>query len=252
MIIVNAGAYKSGSTWVNNILSATLPRGEPVEMVENFDPLPDPLICPTSDALARAIASAERPGRSVIKAHLWSQSPAGLSALEPSSSLRFINIERDLRDTLVSRWHHEVSAGRADGASGRFETYEKFEQFVREKGNKMATELVGYRAFWRAMKRRHPDHVLIVEYERLHSNYLDTVQELTAFCGADGFSDADALSVQSLADNKARFQKQWMPESFYRKGIIGDWRSHFTERASIDFNYYIELAENDLAEGIAT
>ena len=105
MIVINAGAYKNGSTWVQNIINTALPKSNGyAERVSNYVPPPmSEEFAQTRTApdhreiLWKALnySDNETKNYAVFKIHFYADEL--LDALKPNSDnkIRFINIIRD-------------------------------------------------------------------------------------------------------------------------------------------------------------
>lgn len=222
MIIVNSGGYKTGSTWLSNIISATTPKVSRLEIpsVDRAD-LDPSIVCPQKhrEILASVLAYREvSSSKLLLKIHCYGRGKSALKALAPHDDLYFVSIERNLRDILVSRYYHELNGGKE---------FLDFSDFMERSGRGLVFESISIRSFWRRMRNYYPARVHIVSYEQLHADYLTEVSALMAFLNVEDWSEEDALKVRSLSANKKRFQREWMADNFYRKGIVGDSKNHF-------------------------
>ena len=141
-----------------------------------------------------------------------------LAKLFPGS--KHVHILRDPRDGAVSGWHH---------VSRLFpeETREKFpamHDYVKHYADVWALEVERGVAFG----AREPDRYLEVRYEDLVAQTASTLAAIFRFLGVDSGDDVvrtciEAASFERLSGGRARGQEN--AGSFFRKGIVGDWKT---------------------------
>ncbi|HXP73223.1 MAG TPA: sulfotransferase [Stellaceae bacterium] len=161
-------------------------------------------------------------GRSVLavgdKTTVNVQAFAQLSKLLPGS--KHVHIVRDPRDGAVSGWHH-VSRLFPD------ETRQKFPamlDYVKHYADIWALE-VGRGVAFGSQK---PDRYLEIRYEDLVAQTAATLAAIFRFLGVDPGADVvqhciKAASFETLSGGRARGQEN--PGSFFRKGVVGDWKT---------------------------
>lgn len=200
MWIVANGAPKSGSTWIFQILTAT---GAFLRLPERFqDPrwlnlsVADRLVGKAADFLCAA------PQSYISKQH-WADRNAGLAA---RPGIRIVNIIRDIRDTVVSRYHHDVrTAGYQGGISAYLET--NLEKLIRDN--------VAYHAYWMDAGTAAPGSYYITSYEYLTDDYLTAGRALVDFCATGLAPEKIAAALEA-----SRFENKKVtgPGAFFRKG----------------------------------
>lgn len=138
---------------------------------------------------------------------------------------RFVHIVRDGRDVVASALHHALRVGYKDVLAQDSEQHRK--QVVASA--RIWAENV--RA-WRAFAARHPERCHQVSYEQLHEDPQRVLAGVFGFLGAS--SDAAAVSAcLEAASFKALSGREAGEEdkgSFFRKGVVGDWRNHLAPR----------------------
>jgi Sulfotransferase domain len=164
---------------------------------------------------------------------------------------RVIHIIRDGRDQAVSMLHHVWNRSTDRGGvqtlmPGEFERREAYRKDPQElllTGEGMFTEerLRGAARSWNARvgKTVEDGPALLgsnyteVRYEDLLERPNEEVGRLARFLGADARQKAVRQAVGSASFerlSKGRERGREDTSSFYRKGIAGDWKNHFTER----------------------
>jgi hypothetical protein len=136
-----------------------------------------------------------------------------LKALFPGAKL--VAIARDPRDVLTSAWHFFRSDGGDEAAKV---------EFVRQA---MPSIAEGARALI-ALRRAHPADTVLVTYEGLQATPAPIVAGLFAFLGvANDRPVVEHCLAQTafarLAGGRAKGEGR--DGSFFRKGVVGDWRS---------------------------
>jgi hypothetical protein len=222
-VLFIAGLPKSGTTWLEGMI-AGFPGYGPVMIPEavryelltggshDYD-----LPADTFNRFREALA--------VFKLHVHGSSSN--VALLHSARLRYIVIYRDLRDVAVSYcfyvrktpWHPEFSI------YSRISVQEGMAHFGR-------TLLPQYAEWIRSWHRhRDPDLGIEIRYEDLLCN---TTQWLTQAAIHFGLHPSEEM-VKNIAESNSfkrlsggRNQGEQRAQSFFRKGIAGDWINHFT------------------------
>jgi LPS sulfotransferase NodH len=134
---------------------------------------------------------------------------------------KFIGIARDPRDVLTSAWHFFPRPA-ADKTSEAAKT-----AFIRLA---LPSLRDGARAML-ALAERHPADCVIVTYEALRQAPTPVVAALFRFLGVSDRDDivADALARTAFAPMAGgRPPGEARDGSFFRKGVVGDWRGTLT------------------------
>ena len=193
---------------------------------------------------------AKQTGRRFIKTHL----PPSLLNLSrtsgskiPTSFPRVVCIVRDPRDVLVS-YYYFARMNNLIGFTGNFNDF--FDTFI--------TNLVPYGPldeFYSqltslAKSAEFGNRVLIVRYEDLKQDFKGQVEKICLFLGRDPLTPDEMTllknhcSFQSMQDNPSVNYSHWKDlglskegeASFMRKGIIGDWKRHFSQEQTKTFD----------------
>jgi hypothetical protein len=138
---------------------------------------------------------------------------------------KFIHIVRDGRDACVSGWFHNLRQG---GEKFR-QRFPDLNAYIRY----MVTEhWLKYIGQARAFGAQHPEQYMELRYEDLHADPRGQTARMLEFLGVDASVEAVAAcagagSFERLAQGRSRGEED--QQSFFRKGIVGDWRNHFDE-----------------------
>ena len=242
-----AGLPKSGTSWIESMLASypgyqhlAIPEAVQYELQHggshDFD-LPDDTVGRFEDALA------------VLKLHVHGS--AHNARLLHEAEVPYVVLYRDLRDVAVSHyfyvrrtpWHPE------------YEDYVESdtEEALLHFGCTLLPDFVDWMRSWQ--ERRDPDLSLELRYEDLLD---DTESEFKAVASHFGLDDSPPTIKRIVAEHRfetmsdGRSRGEADEHSFARKGVAGDWRTHFTDRtkdlfkrhagqALIDFGYESDL-----------
>ena len=177
------------------------------------------------------------PSPRMMKSHLpYSFLQRAISA----SKAKVIVVLRNPKDTIVSFYHFykaNVSLGLFPGTFQEF--YDMFMNNQLIYGDWFEFNL----QYWN--KRQDPNF-LVVSYEEMIENLPKVVKQVATFMGED-LSDANIMKIAKMTSFGAMketvdpfVKKNGGMKSeistFMRKGIVGDWKNHFTVAQSEDFD----------------
>ncbi len=217
MLIIVNGPFKSGSTWLFNIVSC---------MVEHA-PLPaeyqnprwnNPSIHPR--LLADFIAKVDyRHTNYVSKNHLRTVRERDFVLAQ--EGVMVLSITRNLRDVVTSAYYHYR---RKEGYAASFET------FYWQRGRGIADFVRRYNQLWSVSSSR----LHVASYERLRTDFASEVREIGRFLGlALSHEEVERIrqetTLEALREKYGQSEDDERP-TFFRKGIVGDWESHFDAR----------------------
>jgi len=151
-----------------------------------------------------------------------------LIALYPEA--RFIHVIRDGRDGAVSGWHHWTRLR----DRGEVPNPQQFASFADYATYYASNHWVGYIRHARSAAAAIPGRYLEVKYEDLHTEAQTQLRRLFEFLSVDASDEsvAGALSGASfrrLSGGRERGEED--AQSFFRKGVVGDWRIAFNDDA---------------------
>lgn len=216
MLIIANGAFKSGSTWQFNIL----------KQMTGFAPVPETYrgewVNPTLEAenFAKFLQEVDLSVEKFIsKNHIGDRTMRDL--IFANSNIYVFNIERDMRDVLVSAYYHNTrkKSEKPDFAS-----------FYYERGRDIALRVMNYHRMWAAPES---PRYFLSSYEGLHQDFRGEVLKMATFLGLS--LDDAALGAIEAATTIEKLREDYGEENrdeakrFFRKGEMGDWQNHFDE-----------------------
>lgn len=154
------------------------------------------------------------------------KSPRNLSFFNEFTALfptaKFIYIVRDGRDCAVSGWFHNLRLT----PEWVKKTYGSMEGYVTTFIENWAKDVSAAQTLADA----NPTRVRQVRYEDLLANTEHALADLFNFLGvkADEHALAECRSAASFERLSGRAAGEENPNSFFRKGVTGDWRNHLS------------------------
>ncbi len=216
MLVVSNGAFKSGSTWLFNILRC----------LTEFAPPPKPFLHPKwvnpsvpSQKLANFLNTVDyQANHYLFKSHFAKPQERDLLLAYPQ--VYVLNIRRDLRDVAVSAYYHDCRKNNFSGecsdhywSIGRFQIY----------------QVCKHHCLWDLPAAQ----VLTTSYEGLHQQFAEEVRAIAQFLHLDITPEIiEKIRCEtSLEQLRETYGEANVPNSqqFFRKGKIGDWQQHFDE-----------------------
>lgn len=207
MLVLANGAQKGGSSWQSMIVARAGFRSIP-------DSYQNPIFNNSSIAFAKLAEFLEKeaPRANYWSKQHWHGTPS-LKALAAHPHVRLLNIVRDIRDVLVSRYFHEIRRKRFSGDMA---------DYYREMGRAAMKRYVGFHIFWHA----DPPEPHLISFEGLRRNFAASVAPMLDFLGVPHTPDLiEALrTATDAAEGTGRFAVG--DGLFMRKSAIGDWANH--------------------------
>uniref|UniRef100_A0ACD5ZPE7 Uncharacterized protein n=1 Tax=Avena sativa TaxID=4498 RepID=A0ACD5ZPE7_AVESA len=240
-----ASFLKSGTTWLKALAFATRNRAEhpprsPGHPLRHRNPHDD--------------AFGELPSPRLLATHIpYPLLPARVAAAEGGG--RILYICRDPKDALVSMWlfTNKKLEAEASPPAPPYTIEDAFELFCDGRAicGPQWRHVAGY---WEASQRM-PEKVLFLRYEEMLREPEDKVRKLAEFMGC-AFSDeevatgvvkdiVDLCSIDALKNmevNKTGSQMYVKNETFFRKGVAGDWSNHMTAAMAERLDKIVEEA----------
>ena len=226
MLVICNGTFKSGSSWLHAILLEIF-RIKDI----HIDIIPtkyNPNIKSPTRILERnlpnfLINEDFKKFNYITKAHYFSNK---IMLKQYSTDVRFIFINRDVKDAIVSHFHHFNNYRRKDLG---FNFYFKFIGVFK------AYEI----SLFNSRCKKNFDSSLFFSFEMFKSNFIDSVMQLCLVLGVSEISRSEILKIKdntSLDKMKAIALdggNKYYPElgndshKLFRKGNVGDWRHYF-------------------------
>jgi Sulfotransferase family len=151
-----------------------------------------------------------------------------LHTLFPSA--KFLHIVRDGRDCAVSGWFHNLRIGR----DWTMRNFASIDAYAIKHAESWAKELAAAQIF----ADKNPDLIRQLRYEDLVADTEQILADLFAFLSVDASETVlvqcrTAASFEVLSGGRAAGQEN--RNSFFRKGMPGDWRNYLSEEINAGF-----------------
>ena len=237
---------KTGTTWMSHVINSIYNRG----------PVKDaPFYFLEYEGFAGPKKETSPPDRSLSYTEcLTASSPRHIKSHLPITILpknileksKMIYVARNPMDACVSFYHHMSSSsgskGNKSGCQGGFQSF--FKLFI--------DDHVPFGPFWTHFKeawdlRNHPNFLLIF-YEDMKSDFPASIKKVAEFLNVSLTDDevesiADGLTIDKM---KANTTSNIVKNVLLRKGIVGDWKEHFTDKMVEEMKAYNEKWIKDL------
>nr|XP_048293464.1 sulfotransferase 2A1-like isoform X2 [Myodes glareolus] len=239
---------KSGTTWMQQVLSLIFCEGHlwPIYHLPNWSRMPWIEQVSFSKLFPELRSSWPRLFTSHLSAKL-------LAPALMKSKAKVVYMARNPKDTLVSFYHfHRLASFLPDPSS--------FEDFVDEflEGTGFFGSWFDHVKGWLGLQK--DLNLLFVTYEELHQEPRRTIRKISEFLGRclqpeeeDVILEHCSFSFMSQSNmvNYSLLSKEIMDHSkgkFLRKGVVGDWKEHFTPELDKKFNavYHSKMGDSGL------
>lgn len=239
---------KSGTTWMQQVLSLIFCEGQlwPIYHLPNWARMPWIEQVSFSKLLPDLRSSWPR----LFTSHLCAKL---LAPALMKSKAKVVYVARNPKDTLVSFYHfHRIASFLPDPSS--------FEDFVDEflEGTGFYGSWFDHVKGWLGLQK--DLNLLFVTYEELHQEPRRTIRKISEFLGRrlrpeeeDVILEHCSFSFMSQSNmvNYSLLSKEIIDHSkgkFLRKGVVGDWREHFTPELDKKFNavYQSKMGDSGL------
>ena len=254
---------RSGSTWTQHTVRL-LRNGGKDDGINLDDAVPwlEVLGTPKGNMMNLNPQAVEQlvPPRS-MKTHLpYHMTPGGLPH---TTGTKYIYIIRNPKDVCVSFWHFgqtqikKFQSGDDQSGAGPIPWDLFFTDFMEAKnGGSIYGGWLNHVLGW--WKHKDAPNILFLRYETVKKEPYKTVQTIAKFMGMKdvtdeyvetvvGNSSFDSMSMNSSVNNRKKDGASFAIQ-FLRKGIIGDWKNHFTaaQNATFEENFGKIFEENGL------
>lgn len=211
MWVIANGANKSGSTWIFQLLEAT---GSFSELPSEFQDKRFSNASVAPNCISKAVGKLGSDEVAYVSKQHWPQSNAETLSV---SNIKMVNIIRDIRDMVVSRYHHEVRVGNE---------INDISQFIREKGASLVSNYCSYHQYWLDSIHVKKENYFITSYEHLRTNDMAAANELFDFTELD-----ISFDMREKAVEKNRFESKTNTGSgsFFRKGKVFGFKDEIDE-----------------------
>ena len=140
-------------------------------------------------------------------------------------NIKVINIDRDIKDVLVSHYHHLINAKKIKG---------DFKNYFYKWGMYKAKQILDYRIAWKDYD------CLKLKYEDLLEQNQETIQKIAKYLKTELNKD-QVLKIQretNIDNLRANLDRKYLNEEkwFFRKGKKGDWQNYFDDEMIFKIN----------------
>ena len=249
MLIICNGAFKSGSTWLHAIVEAILNLRsiELSEIPDHYGPQSSPVPRLKEKTLAAFIAAEDIEQKNYLtKVHFFADSV--LSKTYPES-VRFLFVERDLRDAIVSHYHHfsiyrkiKLSFASYYWLVGRFKAYEIW--LFNTRAKKYFSD---DRFFLYAAMKADPGAAIqrvcnLLGLAELNAAEVEQVISQTSL---------DAMRKQAEQGDRRYYHETGADNSkLFRKGLVGEYKRNFGDRELGDIENIMQGRFSAFSRGI--
>ncbi|MEM9017559.1 MAG: sulfotransferase domain-containing protein [Verrucomicrobiota bacterium] len=213
MVIICNGAFKSGSTWLYQIVRKLVDGIEKVPESFQNERWGNEISSVAPDKVEAFLAEyADSQTTYLTKNHLARRSFVPLVTQTHVKTVKLFNIRRDVRDVVVSAYfHHER----------RNPTGRNFEEFYEAMGQEIARRVDVYHRKWDVES----PNIFATSYEEMLHDPVEVVTRIAKFLGLE----LERERIEEVCEETS-FGK-WKAKTgsdHLRKGIIGDWKNYLS------------------------
>jgi len=213
VLVIANGAAKSGSTWLYNIVDELVAFERPPSEYLLDEDNRNPEI--QYDKLGIFLENLDYSSKDyLIKNHF--NAPEERDLILSHAGVFVVDIERDLRDVVVSAYFHNLRESSFDGP---------FKKYYWQKGRWQADLVRSHHEAWKIAPK---NRAYVSSYDRLKGDFTEEVRRIAKFLGRD-ISDIDAKRIgEATSIEKLRDKYDDKGDiKFFRKGVSGDWEDYF-------------------------
>ncbi|XP_062254422.1 sulfotransferase 2B1-like [Platichthys flesus] len=228
---------KSGTIWMQEILPLVLNGGDlkPIQTIPNFERVPWLEVTKLS-----IVVDQLKSPRALVTHFPYHLMPASFH----TSKAKVIYVVRNPKDVLVSSYYfHQMASFLED--PGTFDEFK--EKFL--DGRVMFGKWTDHVKSWRHTELT--DRIMYISYEEMLQDLPASLRSLSGFLGTNLSEDtiqkiAEHCTFKTMKNNNmsnfSLVPKQYMDSDkspFFRKGIAGDWKKHFSSEQLARFTSVI-------------
>ena len=220
---------KSGTLWLSAIVSSiTKPKGSSEgPIMGDTGPLFE---IANHDLLETA------PSPRYMVTHLQ----PGLLPYSSENGVKYIYLARNPRDVVVSYYHFMTQTAMGPVSFNFDGTWDEFVEYFM-KGNLPYGSYFDHVVEW--WSRKDNENVLFLKYEELKKDLKGQAKIIGEFLGfklsdeqAEAVKQECTFEAMKKKSNNTKFAKIFKRRSHLRKGIVGDWKNHFSDAQLEEFN----------------
>jgi hypothetical protein len=214
LLILSNGNFKSGSTWVTAIIKEMLHDNGTIFPKDFQNPKHKNWINRYKIEKFLKSESFYRKKFWISKTHIFDRGLINL--IHNNEMIRVINIDREIKDVLVSHYFHLKNSGKIKYDFGTY--FNKW-------GKYKAIQVQNYNNAWDNSSS------LKLNYENLKLDKIKSIHKISEFLEIEDIDtdkiirETDLTKLREKSKQKDLNEEEW----FFRKGEIGDWKNYFNE-----------------------
>ena len=213
-LILSNGNFKSGSTWITAIINELIKQESNELPLDYRSPINKNWI--NRYKIRNFILSDKFLLYSswVSKTHIYDPKIIKV-ILRHQRNIRVVNIERDLKDVLVSHYFHLFNSGKIKGV---------FRDYFNSFGKYKAIQYLQYNKAWSQF-----DFCLNLKYEDVKHSTKEVIEQIAEYLEVKEFNIESIVLETDIENLRSNYKSNHLNEEewFFRKGIVGDWKSYF-------------------------
>lgn len=208
MLIIDNGAFKSGSSWLFKIL----------KQITNFEPIPQeyqnpgwyhPSIDPKK--LQDFLKNGDYSTKNYLSKNHFS-TPKQRDLILQNSNVLVVGITRDIKDVVVSAYYH---FSKSENDVGNFTNY------YWKRGRRVVNDALKYNSVWSIESPK----IYISSYEILKNDSFHEIDRIAKFLEFDLSQE----KINQIVKETSFKEISKSGNKHFRKGEIGDWQNHLSQ-----------------------